>query len=145
MLLYQYALIALVFLFIIPGCSKQRLIKHQSNSSCQISQDDSSQASIFLGPELYGVPVPFYTSKTLCDGNSTWRYQTALPMSDLIDFFTQNMDQCGWQCDTTIISNEESLLLFSTPCMICCVCIHACQDGGTEYILFLQNTIRERL
>lgn len=136
-------MIALLFFFFLPGCSKQCQSYSYSKNLYQIPQHNNSPSLPVLGPELYGIPIPFCTFHQVIssdlDNQKIWRYQTQFPLYEVIAFFGQNMDQSGWQSDLTVLSKEESLLAFSKPSMVCTICIHAARENTSEFLLFLHK------
>lgn len=132
-------------LILLPGCAHRQAFQ---SVPVTVNYTLPSASTEISEPELLGIPVPFYAACHALDtsflyaqnGLSAWSYETDLPVQDIITFYTQNMDQLGWRCDWSIVTDEESLLFFTTPIRECIVSIHS-HHAKKQFVLFVKEKV----
>jgi hypothetical protein len=98
------------------------------NAGCMHIADNhkNSEEWARVQARLFDVPIPLNTIPLVLpvqdDNQQVLRYQTALPLNELIAFCQQEMEMNGWYHDCTI-HGMETLLNFSKPHASCSMVI----------------------
>lgn len=93
-----------ILLFLISGCAKKNVLLCDKNS--KIKQQEA---------RFFDVPLPLgYKSLENIYGPDSFVFKTSNTISELVDFYKEEMSYLGWKC-LKIFNDNEVNLLFEKP------------------------------
>jgi hypothetical protein len=147
--------VLILFCLLLSSCTKQKSVKHKSNSA-QIfdTQDKSVYLDTIIQQEamLIDVPIPLYDQRIIpafCDqiehDTLVFGYKSPLVHSQAIEFFINQMERYGWRHLVSFNTFLESVLQFESPDRYCTVVIKSLStpDVGSSIFIYIKRASTE--
>lgn len=136
---------------LLPSCTKRSVQKervdvigggaHELESQRLVILDKVIQQEALLG----NVPIPLYDERILPTSLDAFEketivlgYKSTLSVSQLIDFFMNQMERYGWRHVVTF-ENDKTILFFENPDSYACVEVQVLENFGSTIFVYTKG------